>query len=277
MLKTPELRYVSYKSGRLAYREAGEGPVLFFLHGMNGSSRSWLYIFEALAPSFRIIAWDAPSFGASDTYGDRIEDYVRAARALLQAVEINEAIVIGHSMGGVIAARFATDPGFLTKGLVLSSTHLGFGLPEGAPLMERYATRMNHIRSKGGDIAYGIERAKRSTPEGTSEAVIQFLADIATGAKLEGIRDGGRMSQETDNSKIGHAINVPVLILSGGRDNVIAPEMHTALVAAFPSAQQEVFPNAGHASYVECSKLFTEQIKQFANRCKSYGLSAPTN
>ena len=120
MLKTPELRYVSYKSGRLAYREAGEGPVLFFLHGMNGSSRSWLYIFEALAPSFRIIAWDAPSFGASDTYGDRIEDYVRAARALLQAVEINEAIVIGHSMGGVIAARFATDPGFLTKGRVLS-------------------------------------------------------------------------------------------------------------------------------------------------------------
>ena len=143
--------------------------------------------------------------------------------------------------------------------------------------MERYAKRMDHIRSKGCDIAYGIERAKRSTPKGTSEAVIQFLADISTGAKLEGIRDGGRMSQETDNSKISHAIIVPVLILSGGRDNVIAPEMHTALVAAFPLAQQEVFPNAGHASYVECSKLFAEQIKQFANRCKSYGLSAPTN
>ena len=277
MLKTPELQYVSYKGGRLAYREAGKGPDLFFLHGMNGSSRSWLHIFEALAPSFHVVAWDAPSFGASDVFGDKIEDYVDAAKALMQAVKIREAIVVGHSMGGVIATQLAADRECSTAGLVLSSTHLGFGLPASAPLMERYATRIDNIESEGVNTAYGLERAKRNTPEGTSQAVIRFLAEIASGARIEGIRDGGRMSQEADNAKIGPNVRVPVLILSGGKDTVISPDMHGALVSTFPKAKQVVFPKTGHASYVECPDLFNEQIRQFAYHCKSHELSTSKN
>ncbi|MGV6890306.1 alpha/beta fold hydrolase [Rhodophyticola sp. SM2404] len=271
MFDTPKLQYLPYNGGRLAYREAGKGFALFLLHGMNGSSRSWLHVFEALAPSFRIVAWDAPSFGASDVFGNRIEDYVDAAKSLMQAVEIHGAIVVGHSMGGVIAAHIAADEDCSTAGLVLSSTHLGFGLAAGAPLMERYATRIDHIKSEGVTTAYGLERAKLSTPEGTSQAVIRFLAEIATGARIEGIRDGGRMSQEADNAKIGPKVRIPVLILSGGKDTVISPDMHAALVSAFPKAKQVVFPKAGHASYVECPDLFNEQIRQFANRCKATG------
>ena len=48
-LITPELKYFPYKGGSLAYREAGAGPVLFFLHGMNGNSRSWAYVISVLA------------------------------------------------------------------------------------------------------------------------------------------------------------------------------------------------------------------------------------
>ncbi len=264
MLDTPELRYVSHKGGRLAYRETGTGPTLFLLHGMNGSSQSWAYLFRALGASFRVVAWDAPSFGASDVFGDSVDDYVNAAKALTDALELRDVVVIGHSMGGVVAARLAADRDASTAGLVLSSTHLGFARPKGEALLARYATRIDRISADNADMTYGIERAQRIAPEGTSDAVIRFLANVAMGARMEGIRDGGRMCQETDNARIGQRVSVPVLILSGGEDTVISPEMHASLVAAFPKAQQVVFPEAGHASYAECPDLFNGQIKKFA-------------
>jgi pimeloyl-ACP methyl ester carboxylesterase len=264
VLNLPELKYWAYKDGRLAYREKGVGPTLFLLHGMNGSSQSWAYLFQSLATSFHIVAWDAPGFGASDIFGDTIEELKSAANALMNALELKEPVIIGHSMGGVIALPLATDQETSVAGLILSSTHLGFGHPKGTELLPRYADRIEHINSKGADIVYGIERAKRSTPPATSDTVIQFLAKIAADSRMEGIRDGGRMSQEADNANICSKVSVPVLILSGEKDTVISNDMHADLIAALPKAQQYVFPNAGHASYAEYPDLFNEQIKDFA-------------
>ena len=103
MLSLPELKYFSYKNGRLAYREAGVGPTLFLLHGMNGGSQSWAHLFQSLAPSFRVVAWDAPGFGESDVFGDSVEDFKDAAVALMKSLKLTNTILIGHSMGGVVA------------------------------------------------------------------------------------------------------------------------------------------------------------------------------
>ena len=261
MLSLPELEYCSYKGGRLAYREKGAGPALFLLHGMNGSSKSWTYLFQSLAASFRVIAWDAPSFGQSDTFGDSIDDYKNAAKALMNNLEIKNAVVVGHSMGGVVALKLAMDQDALVAGLVLSSTHLGFGQPKGKALIPRYADRIERMNSTGLDIAYAIDRAKGMTSQDTSDSVIQFLAKIAIGSRMEGIRDGGRMSQEADNADICSQVSFPVLILSGEKDTVISNEMHADLTAALPEAQQYVFPNSGHASYAEYPDLFNQLVK----------------
>ena len=74
------------------------------------------------------------------------------------------------------------------------------------------------------------------------------------------------MSQETDNSHICKSIKVPVIILSGGKDKIISPDMHDALITALPEAEQVVFPEAGHASYVECPKLFKKQVEVLAKK-----------
>ena len=136
----PELKYFPYKDGFLAYREEGVGPVLFFLHGMNGNSRSWASSFLSLRNNFRIIAWDAPSFGSSGSFGDSIEVYQSAAKALISGLGVEDVILVGHSMGGLVATKLASDTGMSIAGLVLSSSHLGFGQPKGEPLMFRYNT-----------------------------------------------------------------------------------------------------------------------------------------
>ena len=264
--KTPELKYLSYRQGQIAYRETGTGQTLFFLHGMNGNSKSWENLFYSLSSSFRVVAWDAPSFGGSDVFGDNIEEYKNAAKALIETLKLKKIILIGHSMGGLIASQLAYDNDVSVSGLILSSTHLGFGFKKGEPLMERYANRLKTFSTKLSDIDYAMERAKRNTPEGTSESVIKFLANVALDIRKESIRDGGRMSQEADNTNICKDLKVPVLILSGGKDTVISTEMHASLIAALPRAHKVVFPKAGHASFAEYPDQFNYQVTEFAKK-----------
>ena len=265
-IKTPELKYLSYMQGQIAYREAGTGQTLFFLHGMNGNSKSWENLFYSLSSSFRVVAWDAPSFGGSDVFGDNIEEYKNAAKALIETLKLKKIILIGHSMGGLIASQLAYDNDVSVSGLILSSTHLGFGCKKGEPLMERYANRLKTFSTKLSDIDYAMERAQRNTPEGTSESVIKFLANVALDIRKESIRDGGRMSQEADNTNICKDLKVPVLILSGGKDTVISTEMHASLIAALPRAHKVVFPKAGHASFAEYPDQFNYQVIEFAKK-----------
>ena len=264
--KTPELKYLSYRQGQIAYRETGTGQTLFFLHGMNGNSKSWENLFYSLSSSFRVIAWDAPSFGGSDVFGDNIEEYKNAAKVLIETLKLKKIILIGHSMGGLIASQLAYDNDVSVSGLILSSTHLGFGCKKGKPLMERYSNRLKTFSAKLSDIDYAMERAQRNTPEGTSETVIKFLANVALDIRKESIRDGGRMSQETDNTNICKDLKMPVLILSGGKDTVISTEMHASLIAALPRAHKVVFPKAGHASFAEYPDQFNYQVTEFAKK-----------
>ena len=152
----PELKFISYKNGRLAYREEGFGPVLFLLHGMNGSSKSWKHLFKTLSSAFRVIAWDAPSFGSSDCFGNTILDYKNAAKTLLDKLSIKETLVIGHSMGGIIAAQLAADDDIEISGLVLSSSHLGFAMPKGEDLMPRYAERLKYFDNRVAPKSYSL-------------------------------------------------------------------------------------------------------------------------
>jgi pimeloyl-ACP methyl ester carboxylesterase len=264
--KTPNLKYLSYRQGQIAYRETGTGPTLFLLHGMNGHSQSWANSFYSLSSSFRVVAWDAPSFGGSDVFGDSSEEYKNAAKALITSLQLENIILIGHSMGGLIATQLAHDIDVSVSGLVLSSTHLGFGCPKGEALMARYATRLETFNAKVSEVDYAIERAQRNTPKDTSELVIKFLANVALGIRVESIRDGGRMSQETDNTSICNNLKVPVLVLTGAKDTVISAEMHACLIAALPEAIEIVFPKAGHASYAEYPAQFNNQVSEFAKK-----------
>ena len=125
-----------------------------------------------------------------------------AVKALIRSLELQDVVVIGHSMGGLVATPLAAEPDMPVIGLILSSTHLGFSLPSGKPLMPRYATRIERLEAKGSGLEYGLERARRNTPDGTSDEIVSFLADIALDIRLEQIRDGGRMSQEADNGRL---------------------------------------------------------------------------
>ncbi len=259
------MKFLKFAGKRIAYREEGAGPSILLFHGMNGSSQSWGYLFDELKDSFRMVAWDAPSFGETDIFGDQLEDFVCVAKFMVNELGLENSVIVGHSMGGVIAARLAASKSLSFKGLVLSSTHLGFGRHKGEELMPRYAHRISAIEKNRETEEYKQSRAKGAATEGTPPEVISFLADAVKKVRLEAIRDGGRMSQEANNRNIASEIDVPVLILSGGNDKVISTDMHRELLEEFPKAKEVIFPDSGHATYAEIPALFNEQIRNFVN------------
>ena len=121
--------------------------------------------------------------------------------------------------------------------------------------MERYSNRLETFSSKQSDIDYAMERAQRNTPEGVSQAVVEFLAGVALGIRLESIRDGGRMSQKLITN-ICNNLRVPVLILSGAKDT-ISTEMRASLIAALPGATEVVFPKAVSSYVNTLTNLFS--------------------
>jgi pimeloyl-ACP methyl ester carboxylesterase len=103
------LRWVEVEGRPANVLDVGSGPPLVFVHGLAGSWQNWLLNIPAFMDSHRVIAMDLPGFGESPMPRERItiSGYGRWLDALLEAVGVDAAAVVGNSMGGFIAAETA--------------------------------------------------------------------------------------------------------------------------------------------------------------------------
>jgi len=115
-------RQVEIGGRALNFAEAGEGArALVLVHGMGGRWQHWLETIPFLAPHGRVLALDLPGFGRSQlpAGGVSLDGYADTAAALCRSLGVERAVVLGHSMGGPIALRFATRHEGLTEAVVL--------------------------------------------------------------------------------------------------------------------------------------------------------------
>jgi pimeloyl-ACP methyl ester carboxylesterase len=115
-------RRIQTESSAYATLEAGTGTPIVMLHGLGGNKASFLPTVAALAPSFRTIAVDLLGFGDSDkplgaSYGPEFQ--ARGIARLLDALDIDRAHFIGHSLGGRVALELGFHHHERTMGLVL--------------------------------------------------------------------------------------------------------------------------------------------------------------
>src|SRR5579863_1278171 len=104
-------RWVIVNGAPINVIELGEGPALLFVHGLSGSWPNWLEQLPVFAASHRVIALDLPGFGRSPMPVEpiSISGYARTLDALLGALGVSAAGVVGNSMGGFVAAELAIN------------------------------------------------------------------------------------------------------------------------------------------------------------------------
>jgi len=236
-------------------------PALVFLHGFNGSSKSWACQFAHFT-DHPVIAVDAPGFGQSQAYDGDMATIAGEVAALISSLVIDKVVIIGHSMGGMLAQVLGALHPELCAAIILSCTHKGRAQPTGTPLGPAVMERIEQ-RKIMDDAAYGALRVGKMLAGEIDPKIVQFLAMVAGEIRVEGIRSGGLAMHHLDTTDLLAKIVAPVAIFTGSEDIVVTPEAITALKMGLPQARHFPIAGVGHAPYCEDATSFNVAIKQF--------------
>jgi pimeloyl-ACP methyl ester carboxylesterase len=253
-------------SVHLSYRTAGRGTPLVVLHGISGGSGSWLYQLEGLAREFRVVAWDAPGYGTSSllaTGEPSAIDYASALQRLLDALSIEHCLLVGQSLGAMIATAFARAHPARLAGLVLLGPANGYGAAEAAVRESRFRDRVAMMRSLGPD-GLGETRAGNLVSSRASAETLALVAWNMRRLRPEGYEQAARLLANGDLAGDAPHYSGRVLVACGTADTVTPEAGSRQLAAQFPNWQYRALPGVGHGSYMEAPHAVNALIRRFA-------------
>lgn len=240
-------------------RGAG-GPALVFLHYWGGSSRTWQHVVDALSPDYRTVAIDQRGWGksAAPEAGYALSDLADDVLAVVDALELESYILVGHSMGGKAAQLAASRRPRGLAGLVLVAPAPPTSLA--LPLDARQG--MAHAYDSRESIVATVQRVL--APGGLSGGDLDtVIADSLAGASPAKAAWPLATSQE-DITAVVPKIDVPVIVISGEHDRVDPPEvLRRELLPRIPQARLVVLPGRGHLSPLEAPAEIANIIKAF--------------
>lgn len=247
---------------KLHVEQQGAGaPAFVFLHYWGGSSRTWAQVIDALAPDFRTVAIDQRGWGRSDApaEGYGLTELADDALAVIEAMDLERYVLVGHSMGGKVSQLIASRrPGGLA-GVVLVAP--APPTPMSLPLQARQG--MVHAYDTRQSIMATVEQVL--APGGLSQKDLEaVVADSLVGAAPARAAWPLSTSQEDIASEV-TLIDVPVVVISGEDDRVDPPKiLERELLSRIPQAQLLVLPRVGHLSPYEAPDDIAEILTTFA-------------
>ena len=257
-----DIRYVSrnvvVRHQRFHLLEWGDPslPTLLFLHGGNQSAHSWDLVSLHLADRFHIIAPDQRGHGDSEWARDA--DYsshamAADAHAILSHFNIDQPIVIGHSMGGMNTLRLALEQPDLLDRLVL--VDVGPELSEaGAKTIRNFVVDNREFD----DLEDFIQNVQKYDPyrsrEHIERTVKYNLLKRADGKYISKRDHGPRLAttqtqrEQSDRFSLSDAssISQPTLVIRGANSNLFSPEAAQRFAEALPQGQLKTVPDSGH-------------------------------
>jgi len=253
--------------GTIHLLQRGEGRPVLFLHGVTLSAKVWAYQLQELASSYRVIAVDLRGHGLSKpgSSGTTIEQMADDLERVLDALDLTGAIVVGHSMGGMVAIEYALThhPKMPNRvdGLLLVATSAKPLMPlNGNALPVKVATwLLNAYLAKrasnqqqplpGGDIAAWLSRAAFGRyPLPAHVQVTQLMFQAMHPRSLSDILPS---LAGFDRSNELREIELPTLVLVGTADLLTSPFHAKALASRIPRSSLKVLSGAGHMLMLE--------------------------
>lgn len=251
------------KSGRaLGYRTSGAGDVVVFLHPVGLDSTCWKSLIQHM-PAYRSLAVDAAGHGESDVSpGEFSLDEMAADTAELIAAQGNgPCIVVGSSMGGMVAQAVALAAPDLVRGLVLLSTSHTLP-PAGRAAMKQRAS--DSEKGMPTVIDATIERWFSAAFRASDPQTVADVRDhLLTCDPIVHARAWRAISNLDYESGLG-SIRCPTLVMTGSADVSTPPAISQAMVKLLPGSVYREIPGAGHMAMLEQPKLLADGINEFA-------------
>jgi len=251
--------------------------ILVFIHGLGSSAERWLDIPDALSLYYHTLAIDLPGFGGSDKPTDMdytIEALSAIVKVLIDKVAMTErgndalkaknVTLIGHSLGGYIATKIASqeDSNFMYKLILVDSSG---NLERPTPLLDQY---LDAAMKPSKEKVRNVFEQMVANPILISDALVQGFIDRINNPKSRyafesALRNSANTQIGRDNlNKIGKK-KIPTLILWGIYDKVIPPNHSEIFKKAIKGSSVIMIPRSGHAPFTEKPALVCEYMHRF--------------
>ncbi len=260
-------RSVALPQGDLSWLEAGDGDAVVLLHGVGSAARSFRTQIEGLAPRWRVMAWNAPGYGESTPLPDDAPDvgaYAATVAAWLDASGVQSCHLVGHSLGSLIAARFAATYPERVKTLTLASCAIGHARLPAEERARLLNGRIGDVEALGARGMAEKRGPRLLGPDATPEhirAVVDVMADINPRGYAQAARmlSGGDML--ADIARL--PATMPTQVVYGAADVITPPEPNQRAASARANISIETIERAGHALYVEAPARFNALLQNF--------------
>ena len=248
--------YLARDGVRLYYEDHGKGVALLLSHGFGASTAMWRGQVEAFQASYRLIPWDMRGHGHSDSPAEQglysQQHTVEDMRALLDHLQIEQAVIAGHSLGGFMSLAFQVVYPQRVKALILQGCGPGYRNADTRAAWNAHAEQRARTLETQGLAALGggaeVRVSLQHSALGLAKAARGILAQVD--------------ARVIDN--LPH-IRVPTLIIVGAGDTPFVTGSHY-MAARILQATEMVVQNAGHGANVEQSEVVNEAIRHFLAR-----------
>jgi 3-oxoadipate enol-lactonase len=249
---------------RLVYEVAGDGPAVVLIHGFGLDMRMWNPQIGPLADRFRVVRYDCRGFGASGPF-DPAVPYTHAGDlvALLDHLDIGEAVLAGLSFGGRVALQAALADPARVRGLALLDTVLD-GVPWDPPsarAMDEVARQVQEAGVLAGReawLAHPLFAAARERPD-----LAAALAAMVAGYPGQHWLGQDPHRETRPPIDVLEGICVPALVAVGERDVPGFREMSAVLARRIPGAAYRVVAGAGHMVNMEQPAAINDLLISF--------------
>lgn len=257
---------ITTDQGIVHYEVYGRGRPVILLHGWLGSWGLWQETMAMLGQSYRTYALDFWGFGESgkkrETYA--VQDFVRLVDQFMERLGITSAPLVGHSMGGTVSLAVAIQyPQRATKVAVVGSPIVGSSLAW--PLkLAGYRPIAFLLFNMMGLFRLGVRVASPFICR--DPRFPQMMDRDLSRTTLESFLRSIASLRRTDLRPLLDRIQVPVMGVYGGRDNIVHPLQWQPLSQGVPRARVERVPRAGHFPMLEEPQEFARILKDFLDK-----------
>ena len=270
------LRWVRVQDRWMNIVDFGDGPPLFFIHGLSGCWQNWLEQIPHFARDHRVIAVDLPGFGQSEMPVEEISvtGYADAIDALMTELGIDTAQIVGNSMGGFIGAELAIQYPARVERLVLVAA-------AGLSIESIRTERRKGLRHRAENVAFftlghvasrSHQVALRPRLRGALLMLVAahptklpgpLAAQQVLGSGKPGFSDAlEAMCRYPLRDRL-EKISCPTLIVWGDKDLLVPLKDASIFEKLIPDSRKIVYKDTGHVSMMERPARFNEDVRAF--------------
>ena len=253
---------VLFQSGALDVRnpESSSGTVVL-VHGLGGTLNVWEAQTRALAEHFRVVRYDLPGSGRRPAEAAlHVDDWVTDLQELLDALDIQHAHLIGHSLGTLVVQHFAAQFPQRVDSLSL------LGVNRSPPDARRAAVRQRAEEVRTHGIAAVVDGLLDTVPSRHTRThkpiALAMIRELLLGQDAQSYAatcEAMAASTRPDLS----SLSCPLLLVAGADDNVSPADLSRAMATEFPAAKLIVLPDCGHWIPLEQPERTCTELLQF--------------